>query len=59
MPVINVCFEKSLDSNDMGLAVDVGKLSLVAKPIFTVEMTTPAITKKGLVPRRPLLPENR
>ncbi|XP_060590051.1 uncharacterized protein LOC132745217 [Ruditapes philippinarum] len=33
----------------MGLAVDVGKLSLVAKPIFTVEMTTPAMTKKGLL----------
>jgi hypothetical protein len=37
----------------MGLAVDVGKLSDVAKPILTVEMIIPAMTKKGLVSRRP------
>jgi hypothetical protein len=40
-------FEPTLDSNNKGLAVDVGKHPDVAKPILTVEMIIPAMRKKG------------
>jgi hypothetical protein len=44
---LNVCFEPTSDSNDKGLAVGVGKLPDVTKPILTVEMIIQAMTKKG------------
>jgi hypothetical protein len=44
---LNVNFEPTSDSNDRGLAVDVGKFPDVAKQILTVEMIIPAMTKKG------------